>query len=183
LGAGVTSTAIKVDFTTDDDYVSPVLDMQRASLICVSNSIDYQDSAGGTGYNVPIKYIAETEPDGGSHASKHLTNVITLEEGAVGIKLLIAANRPSVADFDVYYRTATAADTSIFDNNWVLATLENNPPSDDDVTVFRDYEYLIGGKSGSLDEFMKFQLKIIMKSSNTSKVPSFKDLRAIAMAA
>lgn len=181
LGSGVSSSTIKIDFTTTDDYVSPVIDMQRASLVCVGNSIDYQDSVGGTGLNVPIKWIDETKPDGGTHASKHLTKVITLEEGAVGLKVLLAANKPSVAAFDVYYRTATAADTTILDNNWVLAALENNPPSDDNPSVFRDYEYLIGGKGGSLDEFVKFQLKIVMKSSNTSKVPVFKDLRVIAM--
>lgn len=181
LGSNVTSATIKIDFATTSDFVSPMIDMQRASLTAISNAIDFQDSASGNGVNVPIKFVNETNPDGGSHASKHLTKVITLEEGAVGLKVLLGANVPSTAAFDVYYRTASAGDTNILDNNWVNATRENNPPQDNNPATFRDYEYLIGGKSGSLDEFIKFQLKLIMKSTNTAKVPVFKDLRVIAL--
>ena len=36
-------------------------------------------------------------------------------------------------------------------------------------------------KVGNLDSFTKFQVKILMRSSNQSKVPTLKDLRVIAM--
>ena len=33
-----------------------------------------------TGFNVPLFFTAETEPQGGSHISKHITRPITLLE-------------------------------------------------------------------------------------------------------
>ena len=57
----------------------------------------------------------------------------------------------------------------------------SNNPSDDDNQTFREYEYLPGGQVGNLDSFTKFQIKIVMRSNNQSKVPTIKDLRVIAM--
>jgi len=54
-------------------------------------------------------------------------------------------------------------------------------PSDDNPTIYRDYRYLPGGIGGNLIDFDQFQVKIVMKSSNSSKVPKFGDLRVIAL--
>ena len=54
-------------------------------------------------------------------------------------------------------------------------------PSDDNPNVFRDYEYLVGSTGGLSVAFDKFQIKIVMVSSNQSKVPTIKDLRVIAL--
>ena len=54
-------------------------------------------------------------------------------------------------------------------------------PSDENPNVFRDYEFLVGGKEGLLVPFTKFQLKIVMNSSNNAKPPKFRDLRVIAL--
>ena len=146
----------------------------------INNRIDRQASATATGFNVPINYVAETDPTEGSHMSKHITKPITLVNDAVGLKILLSANRPSVANFDVYYKAVGENDV-IEDANWVLATKEANVPSDDNRDVFRDYRYLVGGDGGSLDPFTVFQIKIVFTSTNSSKVPVFKDLRVIAL--
>jgi hypothetical protein len=169
-----------VAMTTSDSYVSPVLDLQRASLSLINNKIDKQASSAATGFNVPISYIAETDPKEGSHLSKHITKPITLVNDAVGLKVLIGANRPSTASFDVYYKTLTD-DQNIDDISWILASQEEEVPSDENRSVFRDYRYLIGGTGGSLDPFTIFQLKIVFKSTNSAKVPTIKDLRIIAL--
>ena len=54
-------------------------------------------------------------------------------------------------------------------------------PSDDNPTVYRDYRYLPGGIGGNLNDFDQFQIKIVMKSTNSAKVTTFGDLRAIAL--
>ena len=66
----------------------PVVDLQRASMTAVNNLVD-QQVASGSGGNIPIDYIAETNPTGGSHLSKHLTQPVSLSESAVGLKILI----------------------------------------------------------------------------------------------
>ena len=176
-----TSTAkMYVTMTTTNSYVSPVLDLQRASLAMINNRIDKQAAAAATGFNVPIDYVAETHPQSGSHMSKHITKPVTLVNDAVGLKVLISANRPSVSDFDVYYKTLSENDNTL-DVNWTLATKEADVPSDENREVFRDYRYLIGGDGGSLDPFTIFQIKIVFKSTNSSKIPVIKDLRVIAL--
>lgn len=57
-------------------------------MTAVNNLVD-QQVASGSGGNIPIDYIAETNPTGGSHLSKHLTQPVSLSESAVGLKILI----------------------------------------------------------------------------------------------
>ena len=177
---GTSTAKIYVDMTTTNSYVSPVLDLQRASLALVNNRIDKQASATATGFNVPIDYIAETDTNQGSHISKHVTKPVTLVNDAVGLKVLIGANRPSTADFQVYYKTLVD-DSKLDDTNWVLAARESEVPSDEDRSIFRDYRYLIGGQGGALNPFNTFQIKIVFRSTNSSKVATIKDLRVIAL--
>jgi hypothetical protein len=182
--SGNKSATIKLDLTTSDTKVSPIVDLQRCSMTMVENLIDFPDSAATEatiGKSFPISYVSETSPTGGSIASKHLTKKITLEETAVGLKILFAANRPSEAAFDVYYRTA-AGDEVLENKSFIQLDALSDMPSDENATVFREYEYLAGGNGGQLTPFSSFQVKIAMKTSNTAKIPTIKDLRVIALA-
>ena len=183
LAVGEKSTTIKVDMTSTNTYVSPVLDMQRASLWLTHNRIDNQDSNGSSlsNINTPINLVAETDKTGGTHLSKHITRPVTLAASAVGLKIILAANRPSVADFDVYYKVISD-DASFDETNWVEIKKERILPSDENPGIFRDYEYIIGGPGGLSVPFNRFILKFVMRSSNNAKVPQFKDLRVIALA-
>jgi hypothetical protein len=130
--------------------------------------------------NIPLSIIQETQPQFGTSAAKHTTTVITLEEPAVGLKILLSANRPSAAGIDVYYRTGTSDDV-LDEIGWIYLPEDGNNPSDEDRTVFRQYEYLAGGIGGFLDTFTQFQVKIVMRATNSSKYPIIRDLRAIAL--
>ena len=138
----------------------------RWSLI-VDNIVDKQDPAATNGFNVPLNYVDETSPTDGSAAAKHLTKIVTLDDDAVGLKVLITANRPNDTDFQVYYRTGTS-DEVITDKSFVLQSPETAMPADEEIAVFREYKYLIGGQNGVLPAFTKFQIKI-------------RDLRIIAL--
>ncbi len=173
------SANVQLSLGTGDSDVSPVIDLQRASLTGICYQIDKQAAATATGFNKPISFVAETNPSSGSAAAKHITKTITLAEDAVGLKVFLAANRPSDTDFEVYFRTATN-DQVITDQPFILQAEETNNPFDVDPEIFRDYEYLIGGLGGDLIPFTKFQLKIVMRSSKISKAPTFQSLRIIA---
>lgn len=174
------SVQLQVNMTTADSDVSPIIDLQRASINGVENIIDRQDSAATSGYNVPLSFVAETDPQSGTSASKHITKPITLAETAVGLKILLAANRPNEADFDLYYRTTTG-DEVITDKAWTELPKEIIIAADEDPTIFREYSYLAGGIGGQLTPFSVFQLKIVFTSTNSSKIARIKDLRAIAL--
>ena len=179
LGAGERSVTVRMDVDTDKNNVSPVIDCQRQGLALIHNRIDKQAQSAASGFNVPFNYVDETDPTSGSHLSKWITTATTMAADAVGLKILIAALRPNEADFDVYWRTANEGD-DIYAKDWTLVEKESAVAPDE--RNFREYKYLVGGQNGTMDAFIQYQLKIVMKSTNSSKVPYFKDLRVIALA-
>jgi hypothetical protein len=175
------SVDFRVNLTTADSNVSPLIDTQRMSLTLCDNIVDKQASTITTGFNVPLNFVNETSAVGGSAAARHFTKVINLETDAVGLKVLLSANRPPEADFELYFRSATS-DENINDNSFTLINAENVIPADNSVRVFREYSYLIGGQGGNtIPSFTKFQLKIIFRSTNQAKVARIRDLRVIAL--
>ena len=99
---------------------------------------------------------------------------------AVGLRVLLDANVPETCDFQLYFRTATS-DEVIDTVDFTLVTPENILPKDNNPNIFREYRYLIGGQGGSLTAFTKYQLKIVMRSTNQALVPRFQALRSIAL--
>jgi len=174
------SATFKIDLATKDTNVSPLLDLDRMTLQLTENIIDKQDSASSSGFNIPIDFVNETNPTGGSALAKHITIPVVLAEDAVGIKVLIGAHRPPQADFQLYYRTAEEG-VNLSNQSWVLKDAESTIPADDNPRIFREYEYVIGGAGGSLNPFTQFQLKIVMRSTSSARVPKIRDLRAIAL--
>ena len=179
LGSGVKSLEINVNMTSASNNVSPMIDLQRTSATLINNIIDKQAQSTTTGFNVPLAFVAETEPRG-SHAATHISRVITLETDSVGLRVLLEANVPEVCDFQLYFRTGTS-DEVLNEKNYTLATAENILPKDNNPTIFREYRYLIGGQGGSMIAFTKYQIKIVMRSTNQARVPKFQSLRAIAL--
>jgi len=180
ISVGAKSAHLRMELFSNNSLVSPMIDLQRSSLTLVDNIVDKQDSAATSGFNQPLVFVNETDAVDGSHAAKHITIPVQLQETAVGLKVLITANRPKAANFDLYYRTAQTGD-NIRNVAYKKAVLEANMPSDEDGVTFRQYEYLIGGQNGTINAFTQFQLKVVMTSTNSAKVPVFKDLRAIAL--
>lgn len=180
--SGARSATIKINMATASSNVSPVVDMQRSSLILINNLIDKQDSDRSlAGFNTPLVFVNETDATDGSHVAKHVTVPVALAENASGLQVVVSANRPADADFLVYYRTATTGE-NIRQKTWTYVAQEVPIPSDDNPLVFREYRYLIGGRNGSLTPFTQYQLKVVFRSTNSSKVPTLTDLRVIALA-
>lgn len=178
---GKRSATMQVTLKTSNPLVSPMIDLQSASLNLVHNLISKQDSASTDGFNVPIHYVGEGNPMNGTESAKHVTTVTTLTEEAVGLKILLAANKPPAASFDVYYRLATEGDP-MMRFSWIKVDPENTLPADTNPNVFREYRYLVGGADGLQRPFTRFQIKIVMRSTSSAQVPKFRDLRAIALA-
>ena len=183
IGAGEKSATIQTAFSTTRADVSPVIDLQRAGMITISNRIDNQVSSGATAgtSNTPIFYVGEDSD--GSSLSKHITKVVNLIEPALGLSILVNARKPSSADFQIWTRVADA-DENIFEKPWKLGTQINTVSSNE--LSFKDYEFVreFVSNSGSNDptSFMSYQVKIVMTSTNSSTPPLFRDLRVIATA-
>jgi hypothetical protein len=184
--SGDKSVYFNINLKSGSNKVSPVIDLQRASMTCINNLIDngFAGPTPSAGFNIPLNYIAETQPSAGTALAKHLTQPVALEADAVGLKVLVACQRPSSSNFDLYYRTEQSdpnSESILLLSEWALATPVTSLPSDDDGTTYREYEYLIGGDGGTLAPFDQFQIKIVMRSTSSSRVPQFRDLRVIAL--
>ena len=189
FGGPLASAARTSGYVSD---VSPIIDLQRSTVLMDNFLIDNQptDSTGQNDLtNTPAFYIPESHPTLGTSASKHITKPVVLDEPANGIRVIADINRPPSSIIDLYYRTVADTDDEIYEESWTLVETQNNPPAnqfsaqsyDTNNLNYNEYSYLIGGEDGSLSDFTKFQLKIVMRSTNTSEVPSIKSIRAIAV--
>jgi len=161
-------------FTSTKDNLSPVVDMDRCSVITISNRIDNPAATTTAGHNVVANYFDETDPTKGSVLSKYLTKTVQLDDSSDQLKLYLDVNRPSFTNVQVYHKTGS--ESSTFDTlNWVEAPL-TIPYSD--AGDYTEMEYTI-----DVNEFTLFAIKIVFTSQTTSKVPSVQSLRAIALQA
>ena len=180
ISIGAKTAQMEINISSTNNFLSPVIDLQRSSLTLVDNIIDNQDSAATSGFNVPLSFVSELNAQNGSTPARHITSIVKLAQSAVGLKVILSANRPKPANFDVYFRVGNEGDNlEVVD--WTEIASDTNNPVDPVGKTFRDYEYLIGGINGNIAAFTQFQLKIVMSSTNSAQVPSFRDLRVIAL--
>jgi hypothetical protein len=128
----------------------------------------------------------------GNTEAKFITRIINLKNPASQIKTIIEACVPNVADFDLYYKIgANGADFENiiwtkykeFNTNSSYTTLAKSDVRGN----FTDVEFDISnydttGTPIDLNPFTAFQLKLVMRSSNSARVPQFRNLRVIAHA-
>jgi hypothetical protein len=124
-------------------------------------------------------FIDERAYRGATANSKYITKRINLENPATSIKMLLDANIPSAAGIDVYYKVGSA--TENFDEKtWEPFTNLPNYNKEDTRGVYSEIQIDITAKD--LTPFTSFQVKIVMKTTNGARVPSFRNLRIIAHA-
>ena len=156
------SLDVKVDLKSASDFVSPIVDLQRASMTLVQNCIDNFD-AGSSDY---IENVPETEPYGTSSPSKHVTAPVKTVEPSKTLEVKIDANVPKVANLDFYYR-AVMTGQNILDKSWTQLNSVTPIVKDDDNQSFRNIEL----KALDIPKFTESQVKVVMKSDNMALVP------------
>lgn len=169
-----------------NDRTAPFINIEQAQFLTTMNVVDFQSDSNWSGFNIPITFVDETHPSGGSASAKHITKPVQLALGATGLKVILAANRPPNTDFDLYFRTSvTGGDSDLGQINWIEQPKDFDVRPDENPSVFREYRYTIGdngdGFAKALPEFDRYQLKIVMKARNPAIVPRITDLRTIAL--
>jgi len=186
---GNKSLKVNVTMSSDNGDISPVIDMGRSTFLAVSNRLNSIDVEADV-YPTSI-YDASTDPLGDDNAAIYLTKKVTLENSATAIRVLFAANRHSSAEIELYYKILRSDDASEFDDLSYVAFNTDGGPDEVVKTSttkknFQDYSFSAGvtddGLGTPLDEFISFQIKLVMKGTNTAEPPRIKDLRAIALA-
>jgi hypothetical protein len=126
------------------------------------------------------RFVDEIAPLESSTYSKYVTKKVTLANPSNFLRVRFAANKPSDATIEIYYKTAVVGSTSSFED----VTYKLMTPDDtiDSASNGSNQFYDVSYSANNLDLFDAVQLKIVMKSVNTSEVPRIKDLRVIACA-
>jgi hypothetical protein len=125
------------------------------------------------------KYVDEVAPTSGSQHSKYLSKRINLANPSTFFTIKFAANVPTSADVDVYYRLNKVGSTSEFDNNpYVKINSDLDILKSNSGIEFNDVTY----SAINLPAFDALQVKLVFRTTNSCRVPRIKDLRIVACA-
>ena len=187
------SLQIQLILTTNTVMLSPVIDVGRMSMVAVGNRLNEVTSSSDV--YPTTDYVPSTSREGDHNAAIYITKQVTLANVAEGLKVIFAAHRPSTADIKVLYKILRIDESTDFDD---LGYTYFNTTGTPDSTVapsttqsdFQEYQFTAGqtdaasgavGSGTSLDEFIAFQIKIVMTGTNCAEPPRIKQLRILAL--
>jgi dihydroxyacetone kinase DhaKLM complex PTS-EIIA-like component DhaM len=166
--AGTPSLRIRMDMSSNNINVSPVIDLSRCSATLTSNVIEAS--------------VVDNEiySDVGTATAKYVTKQINLNDSATTLRIMFSANVPNLTNTDVlvYYKVGDSASTEFATVPYILATAAKAYTKTQNSRLFTDTEYLIE----NMNPFNSIRVKLVFKSDNTSQVPRVKDLRVLAYA-
>ena len=183
------SLFIPITLTSTNTNVSPVIDLDRKSMICIGNVINNVDSSSDV--YPTTDYNASTEPSGDQNAFIYVTKRVALENPATALKVFFAANKHSSAELKVMFKTLRSDSADDFDDLGytffnTTGTTDNVTPSSLDRDDLQQYVYTAGvnddGIGEPLPEFIQFAVKIVGQGTNAAQPPRIRDLRVIALA-
>ncbi len=192
--SGRKSLEIRLNMSTTDAALSPIIDTGRMGIVAVANRLDNIDSSSDV--FPTTDFISSNENEGDSNAAIYLTKQISLAQSATSLKVIVDIHRPSTSDVKVLFKLLRIDSATEFDD---LAFEFFNPDSPQgagspDTAVppatnrgsFVEHIYSAGltdeDSTGQLDEFLGFQIKIVMQGTNCAAPPRLKDLRILALA-
>lgn len=168
IAASASSLKTTVVMTTTKSNISPVIDAGRCSATLISNEID----------NVSSNSDNENIPEVGSAKAKYVTKQVKLNQAATNLRILFDSNVPTDANINVYYRTGLQSSSDFSNTAFTKIDTFTKPIRKMENTQ----RFLESEINLDLPDFDIVQVKLVMKSSNSSKVPRVKALRVIAYA-
>lgn len=169
--SGAKSFTMEILINSETDKLSPIIDLDRCSITTTSNRI-----------NNPTNYSAAENYTGDPHEAVYISKMISLDNQiSRSIKVYFDAYRPSDTNIKVLYRTVPMGYTGNENEiGWKWFNTSGGPDKAVSAVndyVFKSYEYTATGL-----EFVKFQIKVLLISSNQASVPQLKYFRAVATA-
>lgn len=187
---GGKSANVLINMSTSSSYVSPMIDLDKTSMIYVDNIIN-------------ANTLNENAATYGCLTNKYISKTITLAEGqdAEDIKVVLTAYRPPSTDVKVWLRILHAQDSDAFiQRDWIElerttegeATFSSLTNRDD----FKEYTFSLPAANANtetgvikytnsngveFERYKYFAIKVGLIGENSAVVPRVADLRAIAL--
>jgi hypothetical protein len=168
--SGERSFTMELDFDTEKDSISPVIDTQRMSIITTANQINN---------------VTPTTNVGDDCAAIYITRLARLENSSTGLKVMFSANLFTPTEIDVMYKLVPVGSTINPDDiNFEFFNTNGDPDSgpmiaQNNPEEFTDFEFTISNTDVTFDAF---QIKIAMRNYYQPFIPRIRQLRAIALA-
>ena len=182
--AGQKSFYLDLEMRSQRENLSPIVDLDRKSVVAFSNRLNKIDSPSDMGVTaLQGDYVSSEQSSGDVNEAIYVTRRVALDNPATGIKVFLDMNRFASANVKVMYKILRSDDASDFDEIGYNFFNTNGGPdtvvnASLSATDFKEYEFT----ANDLDEFIAFSIKIVMQGTNTSEPPRLKDLRALALA-
>ena len=186
--AGSKSLFIPLKLGSTNANLSPVIDLDRASLICVANRVNNIDSSSDV--YPTTDYNPMTAPEGDQNAFIYITKKVALENSATALKVIFSAHKQQSAEIKVLFKTLRTDDASDFDelgyeffNTTGVPDTSVGASLDD--SDFQEYIFTAGvtddGIGTPLPDFIQFAIKIVGQGTNAAQPVRIRDLRVLAL--
>ena len=180
--SGQKSFNMLIDLSTEKSTLSPVVDLDRCSLITTTNRINKWPGGPnpyGQQSQIDTSQDVSTLPFGDQNDAVYITRLARLIRESRSLRVDFQMSRPPESEVRIYYRVFNSGTNEDVDSSgWTLMPLPlqyDSSPSEE--ILWKDYYYEVSGLN-----FNAFQIKIVMRSSNQARIPLIADLRAIALA-
>ena len=187
--SGAKSLKLDITMTSSRTNLSPIIDIDRMSIVTVGNIVDNIESSSDV--FPTTDFVDSTAPVGDNNSAIYITKKVALANAGTALKVILNGNRQASSEIKVMFKILEAASADDFDDlGYQYFNTDGSPdgavslsltPSD-----FQEYVYTAGvtddGIGEPLPDYIQFAIKIVLQSTNAAQVPKVKDLRAIALA-
>ena len=191
---GNKSLNMRVNLSTTDSKLSPIIDTQRMNVIFTSNRV-----------NAPISnYVTDNRVNSAfddPNAFQYLSKEFQLENSATSIKIISDAYINTDADIRAFYAISNSSGSDPvyipfpgydnLDNNGQIIDIADNdgksdsfvfPSTNEEILTpsneFKEYTFT----ASDIPSFKFYRIKIVMTSTSQSYPPRMRNLRVIALA-
>lgn len=172
--SGNTEPTVRVTYTATAD-VSPQLDLNRLHVYSICNLINSNVTPSATleGNPTPIDAVSPT-------LSRYITKTVELDDTveATNINVYLNAYKTIESTIQVWFRYLPyGVKTGLSDTTWIQldSVTSSNSTNEND---FTELHYNLGT---NVARFGTFQTKIVMSTSDSSKAPRIRNMRAIVV--
>ena len=167
------SFALELTLETRNENVSPIIDLESANIILMSNLVNDEVDDYSTDSRARLSGL---DPNAGIYETQR----INLEFASNSLYVQFDGHREAEADFHVFYKLFNSGSS---DNDQVYIPFNGDGSPDkvinpnDGYDNFSDYKFT----ADNVPQFNSFMIKVVMTSTNQAKAPRFKNFRAIAL--
>jgi hypothetical protein len=132
-------------------------------------------AASAVGSDVTYSIVSPLE--NGSATARYITRKVNLNSPSDRLNIYLSTNRPTFeTDIKVYVKLGFDTTTTDDQLVWTELTPTNPIPINTNIDTYSETEYVIDPG----DDFVSFQVKVVLLSNNIFDIPTIRDFRAIA---